>query len=198
MTGQAWAEMQTAIGGALRLACGDRQAIGVFDATVDGFWRSFRAALICYPLYLVLIAMRVTPAQCHMAGMPRVFVIETIGYVIAWTAFPLLVLQLARMFDRQPRFLRFMVAYNWSQIPQIALMTIVVIDRMSGVFPPAAGQVAELAATVAVLVYEWYIARLALAVSGAQAAFVVILDLLLGTVLNRIAVTLYQPGLLFG
>src|SRR5215208_2179413 len=100
MTLPAWTEVQLAVGGALRLAVGDRSGLGFFDASLAGFWRSFRAALICYPLYLVLVGLRITPAQSAAAGLPRIFVVETIAYVISWTAFPLLVLQLSRWFDR--------------------------------------------------------------------------------------------------
>jgi hypothetical protein len=42
-----------------------------------------------------------------------------------------------------------------------------------------------------VLVYEWYIARVALAVSASQAVSVVLLDLVLGSVLSRITEALY-------
>ena len=41
------------------------------------------------------------------------------------------------------------------------------------------------------LVYEWYIARVALAVSASRAVPVVLIDLLLGTVLGRITTALY-------
>lgn len=198
MTSPAWTEVQAAIGGALRLACGDRRALGVFDASLAGFWRSFRAAFICYPLYLLLVVLQVTPAQWQAAGVPRVFAVDTITYVIGWTAFPLLILQLARWLDREHRFLSFMVVYNWSHIPQMALIAIVAVDRATGVLPASAGRFAELAVTLGVLVYDWYIARVALAVTGAQAALVAMLDLLVGVALGRAALILYQPGLLFG
>src|SRR5438067_10967562 len=99
-TASAWTEVQLAVGGALRLACGDRRGLGFFDASIDGFWRSFRAAAICYPLYLFLLSSRVTAAQWAAAGVPTVVVVETIAYVISWVAFPLLILQLAHWLGR--------------------------------------------------------------------------------------------------
>jgi hypothetical protein len=42
-----------------------------------------------------------------------------------------------------------------------------------------------------VLVYEWYIARVSLAVSPGQAVPVVLLDLLLGTLLGWVTTALY-------
>jgi len=194
MTGPAWAEVQLAVGGALRLAVGDRGGLGSFDTTIEGFWRSFRAAVIAYPLYLVLVALRITEAQWAEAGLARILVVETIAYVIAWTAFALLMLQLSRMFDRERHYLAFMVVYNWSQIPQTLLIMFVALNRVSGVFPPAVAQFADLVASAALLVYEWYIARVALGANGLQAALVVILDVLLGSVIFRVAVTLYGTG----
>ena len=118
MTVSPWVEVQLAVGGALRLALGDRRGLGFFDASLDGFWRSFRAAAICYPMYLFLLATRVTSAQWAAAGWPTVLFVETIAYVIAWVAFPLLMLHIAHWLGRDHRFLAFMVAYNWSQVPQ--------------------------------------------------------------------------------
>ena len=194
MTGSAWTEMQVAVGGALRLACGDRRGLASFDTSIDGFWRSFRAALICYPLFLLLVSTRVEPAHWAASGVFRILAIETIAYVIAWAAFPLLILQLTGWINRTHRFLAFMVAYNWAQILQTALIALAALDRASGVLPPPVGAFAEFAAMVAVLVYEWYIARVALAIPGAQAMLVIVLDLMLGIVLGRIALMLYLPA----
>jgi hypothetical protein len=77
MTVPVWAEVQLAVGGALRLARGDRRGLGSFDASLEGFWRSFRAAAICYPMYLFLLSSRVTGAQWASAGWPTVIFVET-------------------------------------------------------------------------------------------------------------------------
>ena len=95
MSVPAWVEVQLAVGGALRLARGDRRGLGFFDTSIDGFWRSFRAAAICYPLYLLLLSFRVAAAQWEASGIATILVIETISYVISWVAFPLLMLPLA-------------------------------------------------------------------------------------------------------
>ena len=187
MTVSPWVEVQLAVGGALRLACGDRRGLGFFDASLDGFWRSFRAAAICYPMYLFLLGTRITSAQWAATGWPTVIFVETIAYVIAWVAFPLLMLHIAHWLGRDHRYLAFMVAYNWSQVPQTVLLTIVGLDAATGLFPGHIIQFVEAIATIAVLVYEWYIARVALAVSGPQAALVVVIDVVLGTTLGRVA-----------
>jgi hypothetical protein len=51
--------------------------------------------------------------------------------------------------------------------------------------------VIEIAAAVAVLVYEWFIARVALETTAAAAVFVVFVDLLLGVLISHVAGGLY-------
>ena len=190
-TASAWTEMQLAVGGALRLAVGDRRALGCFDASIDGFWRSFRAAAICYPLYLLLLSFRVAHGQWETSGVLTIVIIETIAYVISWVAFPLLILPVSRHLGRASRFLPFMVVYNWSQIPQTVVFVLVGLDTATGLLPPSSAHFAGLLAAIAALVYEWYIARVALAVTGTQATLVIIIDLLLSTTVGRIAQSLY-------
>ena len=59
MGNAAWLRGRLALAGSLRLARGEPGGLSCFDRSLDGFWRSFRAAVICYPLYLVLLSMRV-------------------------------------------------------------------------------------------------------------------------------------------
>jgi len=191
MTLRAWTEVQLAVGGALRLAIGDRRGLGFFDVSLDGFWRSFRAAVICYPLYVLLLCFRVSAAPPPGSGLATILLVETIDYVALWAAFPLVVLPVIRWLGRENRFLAFMVAYNWSQVPQTALLFLVGLDGATGLLAPSAVQTATLIATLAVLVYEWYIARVALAVGGLQAGLIVMLDLLLGTAMGQVAEGLY-------
>src|SRR5262249_59220098 len=169
----AWLEARFALVGLLRLVRGDRSGLGCFDRSVDGFWRSFRAAILCYPLYLVLLTMRVAAADWQHAGGLRIVTVETIAYVISWTIFPLLMLSLTRRIGRADRFFDFMVPYNWYQLPQSALF--VLIGLLSAGGPaglPVAGAI-RLAAAVAALGVAWDLARAALAPRRAGATLVV-------------------------
>ena len=187
----AWLEMRLALAGTLRLARGDRGGLTCFDRSLDGFWRSFRAAFISYPLYLVLLTMRVGMPEWHRSGGLRIVIVETIAYVIAWVAFPLIMLAVTRWLGREHRFFDFMVPYNWSQVPQSALFVLVGLEAESGVLSAPVAQTIDIAAAAAVLAYEWYIARVALETTGLAAVFVVFIDLVLGVVVSHIAGGLY-------
>jgi hypothetical protein len=187
----AWLEVQLALTGSLRLARGDRGGLACFDRSLDGFWRSFRAAVIAYPLYLVLLFMRVTVAEWQGSGGWRIVTVETIGYVIAWVAFPLLMLTVTRWIGRSHRFFDFMVPYNWCQVPQSALFVLVGLESDSGMLGTQASEAIDVVAAIATLVYEWYIARVALETTGYAAVFVVLVDLVLGVVISRVVGSLY-------
>ena len=187
----AWDEMRLALAGTWRLARGDRGGLFCFDRSLDGFWRSFRAAVISYPLYLVLLAMRVSVGEWQRSGGWRIVTVETIGYVIGWVAFPLLMLTVTRWLGRAHRFFDFMVPYNWCQLPQSALFVLVGVVSAGGVLSTQASEVMDMAAAIATLLYEWFIARIALGTTGLVAVFVVLLDLVLGVLISRVTGGLY-------
>ena len=186
-----WAELRWALIGCLRLARGDRGGLAYFDRSLDGFWRSFLSAFLSYPLFLLLLTMRVSLADWNTAGGVQIILAETIGYVISWVAFPLIMLSVLRWIGREQRFFDFMVPYNWCQLPQSLLFVLVGLESEAGVFSDPISQTIEIAAAIAVLVYEWYIARVALETSGAAATLVVLVDLVLGVLITRAAGNLY-------
>ena len=177
----AWQEVQLALLGALRFARGDRAALACFDRSLDGFWRSFRAAVITYPLFVILLRMRLPAADWAASGGLHIVLVETIGYVISWVLFPLVMLPLTRALGREHRFFDFMVPYNWSQVPQSALFV------LAGLPGGPAVKVIEFAAAYAVLVYEWYIARVGLDISRFGAAGIVLLDIVLSLAVGQVA-----------
>ena len=194
MGNTAWVEVRLALAGTWRLARGDRGGLSCFDRSVEGFWRSFRAAVISYPLYLVLLAMRVSMAEWQASGGWRIVMVETIGYVIAWVAFPLLMLNVVRWIGRAHRFFDFMVPYNWCQLPQSALFVLVGLAVEGGMLGPPSAEGIGTVAVVATFVYEWYvwyIARVALDTAGLAAVFIALLDFALGVVISQVAVSLY-------
>jgi hypothetical protein len=76
MTVPAWTEVQLAVRGALRLARGDPRGLDFFDASIDGFWRSFRAALVAIRS-LILLALPGQRSALGESGVLRIVAVET-------------------------------------------------------------------------------------------------------------------------
>jgi hypothetical protein len=184
-------DIANALHGAWRLARFDRSGLALFEHGEGAFWRSFRAALIAYPAFLVLLTLRLGDAEWQDADLLRIFLVETIGYVIAWVAFPLLMLPATRFLGRGHLWLDFIIIYNWSQILQYALFFFATGLAQSNILPEPLASGILSAATVAVLVYEWFIARVALDIAGPAAAMIVLLDLVLGALISRAAELLH-------
>jgi hypothetical protein len=175
--------------GAWRLARLDASAMAWFEPGVEGTRRSFWAAAICYPGFLLLIAWRVDAAQWASVGALRILLVESIGYVAGWAAFPLVILYFCRWLERDEQSLDFITAYNWSQVLQTALTLAGLI--LIRVLPAPAASLLYLAILMAQLGYEWFIARTALEAGGVAAAVVVLIDLVLGEAVNQITQSLY-------
>jgi hypothetical protein len=187
----AMSEAWLALTGALRLARGDPGGLAYFDPSEAGFWHSFRAAVLCYPLYLILLAFPIELGSPPELDTFRVLAAETIHYVISWVAFPLLMLPLVDWLQRGNRYFGFMVAYNWCQVPQTVVFALVALAGAAGLLSADGMLIADLIAGIAALVYEWYVSRVALAVSRPRAGLVILVDVVLATVLSHISASLY-------
>jgi len=179
-------EIATALYGAYRLAARDPGGMAFFDASIVGFWRSFFAAVLIAPLYAVLLSVRYRIGLVD-APLERFIPIEAITYVIAWVAFPLAMVTVCRLMEREKKYLGFIVAYNWAAVLQNGVYLPVAILTVTGGIPANAGNFLNLILLALILAYTWFIAKTALNIPGPQAAAVVAFDFALGIFINSIA-----------
>ena len=184
-------EFSHAMVGAWRLARLDPQGMEHFNRTIEGFWRSFWVGVLTYPGFLILLALRLPDAEWTRAGAFRILSVETIGYIIGWVAFPLAMVPMTRFLDREERYLDFIIAYNWAQLLHMALFLFIEGVAGSGLVSVDFGHLLSFVATIAVLLYEWFIARIALDVAGPPATAVVLLDLVLAVLISRVSDALH-------
>lgn len=175
-------EIASGITGAYRLARRDPAGLVWFDATPRGFWLSFWAAVVVAPAFLLLDL--ITGGFGEHFGL-RQALVQFIAYIIDWVAFPVIMIVVADSLDKWPNYIRFIVAYNWSAVLQMAVL--LPVAMLAVLAPNHATMMLAQVVTIILLVYRAYIAHAALGVGFATAGGVVLLDVLLAGVLKAIS-----------
>jgi hypothetical protein len=174
-------EVLSALYGAYRLAWFDASGMTYFNLTVEGFWRSFFAAVLVAPAYAILVGMR-SSADAEGFNPALVFLTESIGYVLAWCAFPIVALVLTRMLGLDRNYVALIVAHNWSAVLQTAAFVAVVL--LGVVLPQGVGALLVTLTTGAILVYQWFVIRTALQSSGGIALMLLLVDLVVTSIIS--------------
>ena len=184
-------EIATGLYGAYRLAHLDSGGMAWFESTLPGFWKSFFAAFLAAPLYALLTAFNLPDDTgrelLETAGGARVFFIEALAYVIGWVLFPLVMIRITDLLQRQQEYFIFIVAYNWAGVLQIAVFLSVAALTISGLLPPAGGNFLSMIVFFAILYYQWFITRTALRIEVGAAVAIVCLDMALSILVTGIS-----------
>ncbi|MDP7423876.1 MAG: hypothetical protein QF394_00475 [Rhodospirillales bacterium] len=171
--------------GALHLARGDTSGMAFFNATEQGFWRSFTAALLIAPLFALLLTIRYHVNEAGVSLL-RFTAIETIAYVVSWVAFPLLLFHLTDILGTGHRFVRYIVAYNWASVLQNLLYLPFALLVEAHLVQGAGSTFFGILLLGLVLLYTWFVTRTALEVTNLLAAGLVMIDLVLSIFINTI------------
>ncbi len=176
-------ELAAALKGLLRLTRFETDGFHHFDASLDGFWKSFWAAALALPVWALLQAEQM--AAAHPAAPLRYAALQSIAYAVGWLAYPLLMVRISRFLDRQHNYFRYMVAYNWFQLVEAAawLPLLVLIGSQA---PADLIALVWLATHAALFAYGWFIARHGLEIEGTTAGALVIIDFLLGLLIDGV------------
>ena len=186
-------EASYALFGAWRLAHFDLQGTAYFDRSAEGALRSFWAAALLLPAYAVMVLLHLSenPPALGWSGLMLVY---GVAYAVGWTAFPFVMLWLARLLDREEDYFGYIAMYNWSQL----LITVIALPMAairSGQLLPAPligffGLVVEFA----MLAYLWFIVRAGLRIGPLAAIGVVLTDLTLSVLIWSVADHLAAGG----
>jgi hypothetical protein len=174
-------EVLGALYGAYRLARLEPAGMTYFNLTFDGFWRSFFAAILVAPAYAILIGLRVAE-QPEPVDLGLLVITESIGYVLAWCAFPLVAIVLTRILGLARNYVPLIVALNWTAVLQTAVFLVVVL--LGPVLPEVVAALLVTLTTGAILAYQWFVIKTALQTSGGIALMLLLVDLVVTSTIN--------------
>ena len=167
-----------ALAGAARLMRFDRRGAEAFGADLGAVWASFWAAPLTAPLYVIYL---------NAIGADRGLAIETIAYVMQWTAFPLAMVTVSDLMGKSTdQLFRFICATNWSGVLAALVATPVAVVALAG--PDAAkGSLILFGAWLFLLAYQGFVAMATLQASSVAAAGIVALSVVIGQMIHMLA-----------
>lgn len=178
-------EIASSIRGAFRLAAFDANGLALFNRTPEGFWRSFVAAILVAPGYLIIAGIAPEPGVAPEPNLHDVLV-GWIAYVILWIAFPVAMEPISRLLGRQDSYVGYIVAYNWGAVPKMAVFLVAALAVWALRLGDAGSNFVGGVAFIAILIYCWFIARTALNIDAFAAVGVVAIDFVLRAIIGVI------------
>ncbi len=169
-------EIASSVYGAWRLMLRDPDGLRWLNITVDGFWRSFIAAILLLPFALLLAQV---PFPGEPGGMQRELPIVILFYFVEWVGRAVLLLGLCAILDRTGRFAAVVIAWNWVAIPEFGLFAGATL--LSFLAPPLAPFFFVIVLG-AIFLIDYFVTRTTLDV-GAGAGFGIVLTVFLAQLL---------------
>ncbi|MFN3076072.1 MAG: hypothetical protein ABT940_04175 [Alphaproteobacteria bacterium] len=167
----------------------DVKGMALFDATARGVRRSFWAAWIVAPIYL-MDSLLMFLAHPPSGGAWRFALARAVTYVLLWATWPVVALDLARWLGIRERWAGYIVVYNWFRVLEsVVVLPMVVLQKTPiGHTPMLEGMFLTL--MVMMIVYGWFIVRISLGVGAATAFALVIINTLLSDLIHIVGESL--------
>jgi hypothetical protein len=183
-------ELRDSLWGAWRLAHLDVAGMRWFNLSSDGFFRSFFAAVLLAPPFLLVAWLRSEPGPDPAAPAPYPFEAHLVGYPLLWLIFPLLLAGAAQPLGVARQYASGVIAFNWAQAVIMAILLPIALLDMTGALGPF-GALLYLMAYAASLYYTWFVLRTALDTTGGTAVALTVATELLGLLVQRSVVLLF-------
>lgn len=175
-----WEEAKQSVRGFIRVVRLDPDALQDFNLTIDGYWRSFYAAVYTLPIYIAFLMSTPKPKGVSDG---KFWLIEAIGYPLGWALWPLLTFYICRSANVSDKYTAYVTVYNWAQIILFG-GRLVILTLAFSLFPEKLGINLTLMTLFVVLAAEALIIRLVLGLSWFHALMIEALSFVVGLVLN--------------
>ena len=172
-------EIVASLYGAWRLMRLDPTGMTYFNLSADGFWRSFFAAVIIAPFYVVLSYIQFADKGEARAALVA---LDFVGYCVGWAAFPVAMLFIARFLQRADRYAGFIIAMNW--IAVLHWVIVMVVFTLYQVLPRGPALLLYFGLVGGLLLYDFYVARVALGVGPGHAIAIAVIGFLMALLID--------------
>lgn len=185
--------------GAWRILRMDPGALGYFNQSIDGFWRSFFAIVLVVPIFAFVsyVGIDAVPEEeVETALAPGTLVlIHAVALLVAWAAFPTAMIWLSRMLDLGHRYVTYIIVWNWSNVISAAIFLVVMLLMVTGLLPVGVASALGVFAFGYVLFYSYLVARAGLGCTTGTAIGIVVFEVVLEHVIDLGVSGLLQSAL---
>lgn len=193
MHGITVSEVATGSYGAWRMFLRDRSGAQYFGDDAASFWKSFWAAAVVLPGYFILQALG-DRSVWDDAGLFRLISVEVIFYSISWTLWPVLMAVCLSIIDRDDRYVRYIVAHNWSSVPAVYFLTLIgLVTTLFGIEGGAEAFVYQVA-VIWLLIYHGFIIATVLETPMGATIALVIGEFIAGLFINGFRLSMLSPA----
>ncbi|MGY8999012.1 MAG: hypothetical protein ACKVIK_03750 [Rhodospirillales bacterium] len=179
-------EIAASLYGTFRLAKGDVKGLDYFNTSVEGLWRSFTAAMLVAPPFIILLVVRYLVSESG-DNLLRFTSIHAISYAIGWVAFPLLIFYVTDTLNKGQKFITYIVVYNWASVLQNILYLPFAILVEGHLLQGSTATLIGVLLLSLVFFYTWFVTKTALEISSILAVGFVFIDLMLSIFINSIS-----------
>ncbi len=176
-------EVGRSLSGSMQLLNRDADGLYRFPVSVEAFWRSFGAVVLTAPAFVTALAadrLRLgLPLEQGLFADAGLVTVRLVLAGMAWIAFPILMIAVVRRLNLGHRYVRFVIAYNWSAVFASAILAFPTAMYVTGMASYALSTLFVVAFAVIVFRRRWFLAKAALGVSGSLAAMIAAADLAL-------------------
>jgi len=155
-----------------------------FENSLAGFGRSFLAAFLGLPIYLLAISNTVGMFNPKMPILSLVLIL-VLYQAIEWLLWPNIMVGFSRWLDAKKYYFRYISAYNWLSLAVMSLALPLQYAVQAGI---SGGQLMMVAFGIFIMtaVYQWFLAKHALQISGRYAVGLVMMNLMAKMVMGQI------------
>jgi len=178
--------------GLMRLLRGDKAGLDAMGSGSDAGWiASFLIpAILIAPAYAWMTARRLADLDAA-PDFDMAFPVEAIGYVVGWTAFPVLSHAICERLGKGRSWYGYIAAYNWANVLQIAFyLPAALLGTIESVPSPLLFLV-NIGAVTAAIAIHFRVVRVSLGIAAAQALMLVATDLAVGQLIARLVDRIY-------
>ena len=172
-------EIISSLYGAIRLACFDENGMRHFNISVEGFWRSFFAAVLLAPFYLISIWPEIVTPEGGFSFWSML--VHFVTYLAGWILFPLVAFFATDLLKLGHRFTALVVTVNWTSVLVFGLFTLCAV--IATLFQGSLASLLVTFITSGLLVYHWFVIKTALESSSSIAIAFLLFNFVLGGML---------------